>query len=79
MSTSPDQVFAPLISGGNLVVAWHHDNATKNWTSFSPNAPTALNDLTLLAPCDVVSLQLKADCEFQDQKLTKGWNIIALR
>ena len=79
MPTSPDQVFAPLISDGNLVVAWHHDNATKKWTSFSPSTPAELNDLTLLAAGDIVWLELTADGEFQDQKLYKGRNVIALR
>ena len=76
---SPEQVFAPLIRDGSLEVAWHYDNASQDWTSFAPNAPAALNDIALLAPYDVVSLQLNADSEFQYQKLTKGWNIIALR
>ena len=75
----PDQVFAPLISDGSLEVVWHYDNATQSWTSFTPNVPAALNDLTVLAAGDVVWLQLAADSEFQKQPLKEGWSLIALR
>ena len=76
---SPEQVFAPLISDGTLEVVWHYDNTTQTWSSFAPNVPTALNDLTHLAAGDIVWLQLTADREFQEQSLKQGLSLIALR
>lgn len=75
----PAQVFAPLISDGSLVAVWHYDNATKTWSSFSPNVPAQINDLILLTTGDIVWIQLTADREFQGQQLKEGWNVIVVR
>lgn len=78
-SYTPAQVFAPLISDGILSVVWHYDNATQTWTSFAPDLPAELNDLTLLTAGDIVWLKVTAERVFQGQNLREGWNVIALR
>ena len=78
-SHTPAQVFAPLITTGILSVVWHYDNATQTWTSYSPDLPAELNDLTLLTAGDIVWLQVTAEGVFQGQNLREGWNVIALR
>ena len=75
----PAQVFAPLITAGILSVVWHYHNATQTWTSFAPDLPAELNDLTLLTAGDIVWLKVTSESEFQGQNLREGWNVIALR
>ena len=78
VSAYPADVFQPLAESGLLVVVWHYENSTGDWSSYSPFAPLALNDLGSVSPGMIVWVQVSADTEFQGRPLVKGWSLIVL-
>ena len=78
-STDPADVFEPLTTNNNLTVVWHYDNDTKRWSSYSPTAPAALNDLAMVEPGMVVWVQVSGAVQFQGATLNEGWQLIVLK
>jgi hypothetical protein len=52
--------FAQLIDAGVLNIGWHHENQTKVWTNFDPDAPDVANDLEQLCPNQVIVVNVSA-------------------
>ena len=77
VSTDPADVFEPL--GNSLTVVWYYDNDSKQWSSYRPTAPAALNDLDVVEPGTVVWVQVSETVGFQGATLNEGWQLIVLK
>ena len=75
-----EEVFADLVTAGILIVVWHFDNATKEWTFYDPRPELARAvDLTEVTGGDHVWIRVRGDQRFQGEMLTTGWNLSTLK
>ena len=80
MNRPSEEVFADLVTAGILIVVWHFDNATKEWTFYDPRPELARAvDLTEVTGGDHVWIRVRGDQRFQGEMLTTGWNLSTLK
>ena len=72
-------VFSDLVDGGQLIVVWCYDNATRTWSSYDPAAPAEINDLQYVSTGDIVWIEVTENTVFQGTTLLQGWNLLSLK
>ncbi len=72
--------FADLIAAGVLDGVFRYDNATKEWSGYSPTAPAAANDLDVVNTGDILWIKVNADGHsYGGEDLTttpNPWNLV---